>query len=126
MIKLSLFAIFAALCVMLIKREHPQIAAVCAMAAGAMFLLSLLDSIGGIMQSMSGIAQAAGVAQEYLALALKLLGVTYVCEFGAQICRDAGEASLAQKVELGGRIMLTSMAIPVMTSILSIVRGMMP
>ncbi len=126
MIKISLFAIFAALGIMLIKREHPQIAAACAMAAGAMLLLSLVESIRQVVDSMSDIAQAAGVGQEYLILALKLLGVSYACEFGAQICRDAGESSLAQKVELAGRVMLTAMAVPVMVSILSLVKDMMP
>ena len=126
MIKLSLFAIFAALGIMLIKRDHPQMASVCALAAGLIIALSLLDSVAGIVNALSGIAQTAGVTGEYLALALKLLGVSYICEFGAQICRDAGEPSLAQKVELGGRITLTAMAIPVMTSILSLVRNMMP
>jgi stage III sporulation protein AD len=67
------------------------------------------------------LAEKAEVNQEYLKLAVKIVGLAYLAGFGAQICRDAGESGMAAKIELAGKIFILVLGIPVMAGILDLV-----
>ena len=60
----------------------------------------------------------AGLSDGFVATLSKVLGVALLGEFGAQVCRDAEQSALAQRVELGARLILTLMALPMLSSIL--------
>ena len=54
----------------------------------------------------------------YIKLILKMVGVTYLCEFGTQICKDVGQGAIALQVELFGKIMVLIIGLPILLSII--------
>nr|MDA8233783.1 stage III sporulation protein AD [Clostridia bacterium] len=42
----------------------------------------------------------------------------YIAEFGAQICRDAGEGAVASKIEFAAKVLVMILAIPIIIAIL--------
>lgn len=42
-------------------------------------------------------------------------------EFGKDICKDAGENAIANKIEMAGKVIIVSLSIPVIASLLDIV-----
>jgi stage III sporulation protein AD len=50
----------------------------------------------------------------------------YIAEFGAEICKDAGESAIASKIELAGKVIIVVMAVPIITSLLDLVLKVMP
>lgn len=42
------------------------------------------------------------------------------------ICKDSGEAAIASKIELGSKIIIISMSIPIISSLLEIITKIMP
>jgi stage III sporulation protein AD len=55
-----------------------------------------------------------------------LIRQAYVSEFAAQTCRDAGEDSLAAKVEMGGKVLVLAMASPVIVALVELVLEVVP
>ena len=43
---------------------------------------------------------------------VKIIGMAYLVQFGAEICRDAGESAIGSRVELGGRVLILSLTLP--------------
>lgn len=72
------------------------------------------------------IAIDANVNMIYLETILKIIGIAYIAEFGAQISKDAGQGAIASKIELGGKILILAMAIPILTAIIETVIGLIP
>jgi stage III sporulation protein AD len=72
------------------------------------------------------IAIHANVNLIYVETILKIIGIAYIAEFGAQITKDAGQGAIASKIELGGKILILTMAIPILTVIIETVLGMIP
>ncbi len=72
------------------------------------------------------IAVDANVNMIYLETILKIIGIAYIAEFGAQISKDAGQGAIASKIELGGKILILAMAIPILTAIIETVIGLIP
>jgi len=57
---------------------------------------------------------------------LQALGIGFITQSAADICRDSGESSLAAKLELCGKAQILIIAIPMLKSLLSSVSGMIP
>ena len=68
----------------------------------------------------------ANVNMVYLSTVLKIIGIAYIAEFTSQITKDAGQGAIASKIELAGKIMILTMAIPIITVIIESVIQMIP
>ena len=55
---------------------------------------------------------------------LKIVGVGYLTEFGANICVDSGNSSIADKVMLGGKIIILCFALPIVSNMLEVILGL--
>ncbi len=116
--KLAGFAVCAAVMAMLLRRMRPEAGLALAIAAGGMAALLVLPMLSGVVAGISALAKTGGLSDGYMAQLLKVGGVSLLMDFAAQTCRDAGEDGLAMKVELGGRVMLISLALPFMEALL--------
>ena len=74
-------------------------------------LYTLLGKIGVLEQYLSG-------SGEYLGFLFKAVGITYVCEFCASICKDAGYSAVAGQIEIFGKLSVLLMGIPVLTAVI--------
>lgn len=72
------------------------------------------------------IAQNANINMVYVQTILKIIGIAYIAEFGAQIAKDAGQGAIASKIELAGKILIMVIAIPILTSIIEMILSMIP
>lgn len=102
----------------LLRQQRPVTATLLSLAAGALILFMVLDRVSGIVDVLQDLAVRANVDGLYMGIVLKVIGVAFLAEFGAQVLRDAGESSIASKVELGGKIIILVLAIPVIAAIL--------
>ncbi|MBO8168191.1 MAG: stage III sporulation protein AD [Thermoanaerobacteraceae bacterium] len=93
---------------------------------GAIIFLLLIGKIGNILDILEQLAVRANINQFYLATILKVIGIAYIAEFGAQVCRDAGENAIAQKVEFAGKVLVMVLALPIIAAILETVLKLLP
>mgnify|MGYP005995683121 CR=1 FL=1 len=93
---------------------------------GCVIFLFLIDQVYEIVRMVERIAFNANVNLIYVETILKIIGIAYIAEFGAQITKDAGQGAIASKIELGGKILILTMAIPILTVIIETVLGMIP
>jgi stage III sporulation protein AD len=93
---------------------------------GCVIFLFLIDQVYEIIRMVERIAINASVNLIYVETILKIIGIAYIAEFGAQITKDAGQGAIASKIELGGKILILTMAIPILTVIIETVLGMIP
>lgn len=120
-LQIILTGLVAAALAMLVRQYRPELSLGIAAAFGiGVFLLAAVQ-LGGVFQSIQKLLQTAGIRQEYWSLLIKAVGIAYIAEFASQICRDAGEGAIAQKIDLGAKVTLLSMAVPVLLSAVELV-----
>ncbi|GAB6156085.1 stage III sporulation protein AD [Desulfosporosinus burensis] len=100
-----------------LKQIRPEIALQLTILAGASIFIIILSKIKVIVDLLQTLADQANISSYYLLIILKIVGVAYLAEFGAQICRDAGENSLATKIELAAKVGVIVLAIPIIVAI---------
>jgi len=66
-------------------------------------------------------AERAGLESRYLAIVIKIIGVAYLCQFAAELCRDVGEGAIAGKIELAGKVMILTLSMPIIDHLLDLV-----
>ncbi|MFB5093675.1 stage III sporulation protein AD [Bacillus cereus] len=93
---------------------------------GSVMFLILIDQIHSILQMIERVASEAKVSNVYVETLLKIIGIAYIAEFGAQITKDAGQGAIASKIELAGKILILVMAIPILTVVIETVLGFLP
>ena len=112
------FAAVAALLCVVVRQTRPDMALALTLFAGAALLATYAAGLWQVVDAMSELSARAGLSDVFVATLSKVLGVALLGEFGAQVCRDAEQSALAQRVELGARLILTLMALPMLSSIL--------
>ncbi|MCY7572489.1 stage III sporulation protein AD [Bacillus sp. FSL W8-0645] len=120
---LGLIATFLAL---IVKEQKPTFAFMLVVFTGCVIFLYLIDQIYAIISMIEKIAASAGVNMNYVETILKIIGIAYIAEFGAQLTKDAGQGAIASKIELGGKILILVMAVPILTVIIETILGMIP
>ncbi|MFB6433632.1 stage III sporulation protein AD [Bacillus thuringiensis] len=93
---------------------------------GSVMFLFLIDQIHSILQMIERVASEAKVSNVYVETLLKIIGIAYIAEFGAQITKDAGQGAIASKIELAGKILILVMAIPILTVVIETILGFLP
>jgi len=93
---------------------------------GCVIFLFLVDQISEIIRMIERIAINANINLIYVETILKIIGIAYIAEFGAQITKDAGQGAIASKIELGGKILILAMAIPILTLIIETIITLIP
>lgn len=100
-----------------LKQIRPEIALQLTILASASIFILVMSKIKVIVDLLQNLADQANISSYYLLIVLKIVGVAYLAEFGAQICRDAGEGALASKIELAAKVGVIVIAIPIIVAI---------
>jgi len=111
---------------LIIKEQKPMFAFLLAAFTGMIIFLFLIGKISTVIRVLEDLAQQSGINMVFLKTILKIIGIAYIAEFGAQIVRDAGQESIASKIELSGKILIMVMAIPIITVIIETVVKLLP
>jgi len=119
-------ALVAAVLVVVLRPLRPEMALLLSVAAGVVLFLLVVDKVAAVVGVMRELAGRAGVNALYLGVILKIVGIAYIAEFGAQVCRDAGEGALAAKVELAGKVLVLVLAVPVLVAVLDTLLALLP
>ncbi|MCR4397426.1 MAG: stage III sporulation protein AD [Firmicutes bacterium] len=124
-IQVLAFALVAVVLLGILREQRPDIAVGLSAAAVACIFLLLVGRVAAVVSVIRDLASSAGVNEVYLSTVLKIVGVAYVAQFGAEVCRDAREAAIAAKVEFAGKVLILILAVPIIQAILETVVGML-
>lgn len=117
--KLVFFALAVTLLLILLK-ENFKSGALILSAAGCICLFCIcINVLGTVRDAMGSFEKIEGVDKESISLIVKTLSVAYVTSFGTDICNDAGEKAVANALEAAGKMIMLSMALPMLVGIFS-------
>jgi stage III sporulation protein AD len=117
-VKIVAFSFIALFIIQIFRDKRQDIAIQISAVAGIIIFLFMVTKITSVLQFLQELALKANIDFIYLNTVLKILGIAYLASFCSEICRDAGENSLASKVEFSGKILILVLAIPILMAVL--------
>lgn len=110
---------------LMLKQHRPELAVAIPVMGGVVIFLWVVPYLQEAVRLFENLAELSGMKNRYLHLILKMIGIAYLCEFSAELCRDAGESSVAGKIELGGKLLILSLSFPIITQFMELVESIM-
>lgn len=117
-IRISVIGIAGIVLAILVKEAKPDYSFYLTFAAGIAILFFSAGRLSDLLGSIREIQQYLPIEKTYMDLLLKMVGITYVGQFSASICRDAGYASVAGQIELFARLSVLAISMPILTALL--------
>lgn len=102
----------------ILKEYRKDFAIYSSLIGGAIILFYAIDYIKNIVTFLEGLADS-GINSTFIILLIKITGISILTEFAVSICKDSGEGAIANKIDLGGKIIVISMSIPVISATLT-------
>lgn len=119
-------ALIVAVVGVVLKQFRKEIALQLTILTGTIIFVLILGKIKIIVDLLQNLADQANISSYYLLIVLKIVGVAYLAEFGADICRDADEKALATKIEIAAKVAVLVLAIPIIVAILESLMRLVP
>ena len=122
--KVVAFAIVSTILIVLLKEQRKDIALILTIFASLAIVIFAIDKISKIIELLNTLADNSGINKDYLLIIIKVTGIAYIVEFGKNICMDAGQTSIATKLEMAGKVIIVSLSIPIITSLFTVLVGL--
>ena len=125
-IKIIGIGLTALVIIIILKPYKPEFAIYVSLIAGAIILFMIIKKLGIIINVITNLSNKAGIENEFLKIILKITGIAILTEFAVSICIDTGETAIANKIDLGGKIIIVSISIPIITALLELILQILP
>ncbi|NLJ16908.1 MAG: stage III sporulation protein AC/AD protein family [Clostridiales bacterium] len=113
--------ITAAVIAIIIKQYKPEIAMLVSVMAGIVILTVAISVVAPVLKTISELTGMAGLDSTYANALLKALAIVYITQLASDNCRDVGEAAIAAKLELAGKIAVILISMPMFEGIINLV-----
>ena len=93
-----------------------------ALMAGFLIFTEVIGQLGYVFRTVTGYISELKVVSPFLMGLYKMIGIAYVAEFAAGLCKDAGYSALSGQIEMAGKIILISLSMPIILEVLDTIR----
>lgn len=124
-VKLIGIALIGVVAVSLLRTAKPEFAVFAVIGTGIIMVITMISSLQNAILAFDDLVEKSGIDDRVFSAVLKIIGIGYLTEYSASIATDAGCASIAQKLQFGGKIIIFLMSISIVTALVDVVGGLL-
>lgn len=113
--------LIATILAVILREQKPEIAIQVSIVTGLIIFVFVITKLNSVVEVLKYFASKTNIDLLYFTTILKVIAIAYITEFGAQVCKDAGESSIASKIEFGGKVLIMIMAIPILAALMDVI-----
>ena len=125
-IKIIGVGLIALIIIIILKQYRPEFVIYVSIIAGVIILILIMDKVSAIIDLLTSLSNKTVINNEFLVLLIKITGIAFLTEFSVSICTDSGETAIANKIDIGGKVLIISMSIPIIASLLETIIKILP
>ncbi len=118
MIRLFGIAVITSFTYLYVRKYNPEYALAAEFAGVVIVLFSAFPFVKDVIDFFFDMSSYSGVDKSYVGVIVKTVGIAFVSQFAGDICRDSGQGVMASKIELAGKLMMASLALPIAKALL--------
>lgn len=117
-VKIGVLGVAGVMLALQFKSVKPEISIYMGLAVGTVIFCFSVDGLLGILDKIQFLQSYIKSGEGYFGLLFKAVGVTYICEFTAAVCKDAGYGAVAGQIEIFGKLTVLFMGMPALFAII--------
>lgn len=115
------FAIATVVLIKIIKEYSAEFSTIIAIIFGVVFFIYISSNVVNIFEHIRNICNYVGINIIYIEVMFKVVGISYMCEFISAVCKDAGESSIAVKVDIAGKLIILLSSMPIFEELINVI-----
>ena len=120
-VKTAAVGIGAVLLAMLFRQQKPEISMMINLACCVFIFFCVIWKMKEVLDYVGSLSDYIKIDRIYIASILKMIGITYMAEFAAANCKDAGYSSIAGQIQVFAKLSILVLSMPVVLTFLSTV-----
>ena len=116
----------ALIIIIILKQYRPEFALYTSIIAGIFILALSLNNISGVIGMLKDLSSKANINSNFLGIILKITGIAILTEFAVSICQDSGESAIANKIDIGGKVIIITISLPIISTLLETILKILP
>ena len=113
-------AIIAVLSISL-KKYSPEYSMLMIIMTGIFLIFNILKMLDPVFSEIKKLSENLGIFKDHIFILLKVLAISFLTQFSSDTCIDAGQTSLASKIEIAGKVLILSASLPLLKEIINII-----
>ena len=121
MIKVAMIGVSGVLLAVLLKQQKNEYALYISLGVAVCILLLAVNRL--VVETVGRLGKYIQIDGSFVRLLLKMLGITYVAEFAAGICKDAGYANVSTQIEMFAKFSIMALSMPILLALIETIEG---
>ncbi len=117
-IKIAMIGLAGVLLAMQVREGRKEYEVYITMASGLCIFFFLITKLEVVIDALGRIQGYIKMDSKYVAILLKMIGITYVAEFSSNLCKDAGYQAVAGQIEMFAKLSILVLSMPVLLALL--------
>lgn len=84
-----------------------------------------ITRVNRIIEAVNLVKSGLGRSGSYIQMLLKIVGISYICEFSSDICKDSGYSALSNQIHIFGKLSILVISAPVFLKLFDVIGGML-
>ncbi len=118
LVKVGFLGIAGVLLAVQFRGSKPEYATYIGLAVGIIIFCFSMRQMETITGQFMKIRSYLSGSEEYLSILFRVIGITYICEFSSDICRDAGYQAVAGQIEVLGKLVVMFAGLPILFAVI--------
>lgn len=118
MIQIGVLGVAGILFAVQLKQQKAEVAVFLCIGISLLIFFNIMDSLEVLVDTIREIGGYIQIEGSYITTLIKMLGITYIAEFAAGICKDAGYQAIAVQIEMFGKLTILVLSLPILLALL--------
>ena len=123
MLKIAMLGIAGILTALFLKEVRPSYTVFISMATCLLIFFYAVSRLSYLADMLVNLKSYVAIQDSYLTSLLKIVGITYIADFSANLCRDAGYSAIAGQIEFFGKLSILTISAPVVLARVDTISG---
>lgn len=125
-LKIVGLAILGIVILKVVRQSKTEFAALISLALGIFIFSLMFSQVSSLANEVMSFSSRYGINGVYITTAFKVVGISYLAGFAADICRDSGESALASKVEFAGKVLIIGVSVRILFGLVDTLISVLP
>lgn len=122
-VKVAVLGLMGVMVGLFFKQVRPEYTLYISLATGLLILILAVDKLEAVFVMIREIQSYLPIKAAYVTAILKMIGIAYIGQFSAGLCRDAGYSSVAGQIELFCKLSILLISLPILLALLETLQG---
>jgi len=118
MVQIALVGMTVVLLAIIFKNNKSEYAIYVSLAGCLLIFFMGVVRLEIIINTIKKIQTYINLNESYIVILIKIIGITYIAEFAANICKDFGHTAIANQIELVGKLTILATGMPILLALL--------